>query len=149
MSLKVHILNWSKPQERKGSRNSPLGRYLGYKMSYNQIFKNNKSKSINKTFHFLGAFLVVQWLKLPGCAGSIPGQGTKIPDTIWAQFKKPKPNKKKTFSLFVKLLNVFIHQVEKALLQTSLEEVAFSATHTECPTGHLASQPHLCAEEIT
>lgn len=58
------------------------------------------------------------------------------------------PKNKNTFPLFVKLLNVCMHQVEKALLQT-LKEVAFSATHTECPIGHLASQPHLRAEEIT
>ena len=40
---------------------------------------------------------------------------------LYGHSSKNQNNKKKTFSLFVKLLNVFIHQVEKALLQTSLE----------------------------
>ena len=37
-----------------------------------------------------GTFLVVQWLRVcAGGAGSIPGQGTKIPHAAWPKKKKP------------------------------------------------------------
>ena len=43
---------------------------------------------------FLGIPLAVQWLRLhtstAGCAGSIPGQGAKIPHAAWRGKKKKK-----------------------------------------------------------
>lgn len=40
-------------------------------------------------------------------------------------------------------------KLKRHYFKPALKEVAFSAIHTECPIGHLASQPHLRAEEIT
>ena len=48
--------------------------------------------------------LVVQWLRLwasnPGAVGSIPGQGTKIPQAAWGGQKKKKSTKQKVPNCF-------------------------------------------------